>query len=107
MILPSNEKQIFFKFLRIPCDIDKATFRRDYVDKRRVVMLLGCTDNWPAKDWTIEGTTNYWQIDSKFTVCKQEFYRGILISIFIQFENTELRTQIFVTLVVKSFVLNQ
>ncbi len=39
-------------FPRIPCDVDKESFEKHYVKKREPVMMLGCTENWPAKNWT-------------------------------------------------------
>ena len=45
----------FFQFERLPCDMDRDTFERDYVNKRKAAILTGCTKDWPAKDWTIEG----------------------------------------------------
>ena len=40
---------------KIPCSIDPNDFYRDYVEKRKVAILLGCQDEWRAKNWTIEG----------------------------------------------------
>ena len=45
----------FFQFERLPCDLDKDTFERDYVNKRKAAILTGCNKDWQAKDWTIEG----------------------------------------------------
>lgn len=40
---------------RIGCDVDKDEFFENFVQKRKAVMLLGCSDDWKAKDWTIKG----------------------------------------------------
>lgn len=40
---------------RISCGIDKRVFLREYVKKRKAVILEGCQNNWPAKNWTFEG----------------------------------------------------
>ena len=37
---------------RISCDISKDEFKRDYADRRKSVILLGCQNNWKAKNWT-------------------------------------------------------
>ena len=37
---------------RISCDISKDEFKRDYADRRRSVILLGCQEEWKAKNWT-------------------------------------------------------
>ena len=41
---------------RISCDIDKREFLREYVKQRRVVILEGCQEEWPARYWTFKGT---------------------------------------------------
>ena len=40
---------------RISCDIEKTIFFRDYIQKRKPVMLKGCQKKWPARKWTFEG----------------------------------------------------
>ena len=40
---------------RIPCDISKTSFLRDYVMKRKSVILNNCADTWKAKDWNFKG----------------------------------------------------
>ena len=40
---------------RISCDIDKKEFLQDYVKKRRAVILEGCQEKWPARNWTFKG----------------------------------------------------
>ena len=40
---------------RISCDIDKREFLREYVKKRRAVILEGCQEKWPARKWTFKG----------------------------------------------------
>ena len=37
---------------RISCDISKDDFKRNYADKRRSVLLLGCQEGWQARNWT-------------------------------------------------------
>ena len=37
---------------RISCDISKDKFKKDYADRRRSVILLGCQEEWKAKNWT-------------------------------------------------------
>ena len=37
---------------RISCDITKDIFKREYVEKRKPVLLTGCQENWQAKNWT-------------------------------------------------------
>ena len=37
---------------RISCDISKDEFKKDYADRRRSVILLGCQEDWKAKNWT-------------------------------------------------------
>ena len=39
---------------RIQCDISKNEFIEKYVNKRKIVMMIGCQDSWKAKNWTIE-----------------------------------------------------
>ena len=46
---------IFIQFERISCSAKKDVFLRDYVEKRKVVILRGCIEKWAAKTWTIEG----------------------------------------------------
>ena len=40
---------------RISCDISKNAFLRNYVMKRKPVILNGCDGTWKAKDWTFKG----------------------------------------------------
>ena len=43
------------KIDRVSCGINKKEFLRKYVKKRRAVILEGCQDTWPARNWTFEG----------------------------------------------------
>ena len=40
---------------RISCDITKESFLREYVKKRRPVILKGCQKKWAARKWTFKG----------------------------------------------------
>jgi hypothetical protein len=40
---------------RISCDLPEDEFVNKYLNKREPVMLVGCQDKWPAKDWTFNG----------------------------------------------------
>ena len=40
---------------RIPCNISSELFNRDYVMKSKPVVLMNCTENWKAQNWTFEG----------------------------------------------------
>ena len=40
---------------RISCDTDKQFFFDNYVQKRVPVMMIGCQEGWPAKQWTFNG----------------------------------------------------
>jgi len=43
---------------RIPCNISRQEFYEQYELTRTPVMLVGCTEDWPAKvEWTIEKLT--------------------------------------------------
>ena len=37
---------------RIDCNISKEEFKKEYIDKRKLVVLTGCQDEWKAKNWT-------------------------------------------------------
>ena len=37
---------------RIHCNISKNEFKRDYTNKRKIVILTGCQEKWKAKNWT-------------------------------------------------------
>lgn len=43
---------------RISCDMSKSEFKKEYIDKRRVVMLTGCQEEWKARNWTISSLLN-------------------------------------------------
>ncbi len=54
---------------RISCDIPPKEFREQYLYKREAVMLTGCMDEWPAKNWTFDGLLRrYEQIGSNWTI---------------------------------------
>ena len=40
---------------RISCNISKNSFIKDYVMKRKVVILNNCSDSWEARKWTFKG----------------------------------------------------
>jgi hypothetical protein len=40
---------------RIPCDMSRGDFYKEYVGKREPVMLQGCQNDWKAKNWTMDG----------------------------------------------------
>ena len=40
---------------RIPCNISKPAFLKDYVMKRNCVILSNCTGAWEARKWTFKG----------------------------------------------------
>ena len=40
---------------RISCDTDKQFFFDNYIKKRVPVMMIGCQEGWPAKQWTFNG----------------------------------------------------
>ena len=40
---------------RIPCNISKSSFLKDYVMKRNCVILSNCSDAWKARKWTFKG----------------------------------------------------
>ena len=40
---------------RISCNISKKSFIKDYVMKRKVVILNNCSDSWEARKWTFKG----------------------------------------------------
>ena len=40
---------------RISCDTDKQFFFDNYIQKRVPVMMIGCQEGWPAKQWTFKG----------------------------------------------------
>ena len=43
------------KLERISCDISREDFEKQYERKRRPVILVGCDENWPAKEqWTFK-----------------------------------------------------
>ena len=37
---------------RISCNISKDEFKSDYANRRKSVILLGCQEEWKAKNWT-------------------------------------------------------
>ena len=41
-------------YFRISCDISKEEFTEKYLNKREPVVLEGCQDDWPARDWTFD-----------------------------------------------------
>ena len=43
---------------RIPCNISKSSFLKDYVMKRNCVILSNCSDAWEARKWTFKGMPN-------------------------------------------------
>ena len=43
---------------RIFCNITKANFKKDYIDRRKPVVLLGCQEDWKAKHWSFKGLIN-------------------------------------------------
>ena len=45
---------------RIPCNISKSSFLKDYVMKRNCVILSNCSDAWEARKWTFKGMANYY-----------------------------------------------
>ena len=53
----------FDNMQRIKCDISKAHFSREFVRKREVVILQGCQDNWPARNWTLENLLSRYDSD--------------------------------------------
>jgi hypothetical protein len=53
---PENfEIKSFDTIEKISCKIEKEDFFRRYVEMRQPILLDGCEENWPAKNWTIEG----------------------------------------------------
>ena len=66
---------------RISCDIPKADFKEQYIDKRFPVLLIGCQDDWKARNWTFHNLlTRY---SSKWPVTwyhgkKEDCYAGYL-----------------------------
>ena len=59
---------------RIPCNISKSSFLKDYVMKRNCVILSNCSDAWKARKWTFKGVDQWqWLNDSKngkdYTIC--------------------------------------
>ena len=40
---------------RTSCGIDKDEFLREYVKKRKAVILEGCQKDWAARNWTFKG----------------------------------------------------
>ena len=50
---------LIFQLERIPCDTDKEFFVKEYLERRKVVVLQGCIETWKAKNWTIEGLFNF------------------------------------------------
>ena len=54
-------KQISFikdNIPRISCNTDEKIFFENYIQKRVPVMMIGCQEGWPAKEWTFKGITN-------------------------------------------------
>ena len=45
---------------RIPCNISKSSFLKDYVMKRNCVILSNCSDAWEARKWTFKGMPNHY-----------------------------------------------
>ena len=43
---------------RIFCNISKKSFKQNYVNRRKYVIIQNCTDPWKAKDWTFKGKIN-------------------------------------------------
>ena len=39
---------------RIKCNLSQKEFTRTYVNKRDAIMMIGCQEEWKAKNWTIE-----------------------------------------------------
>ena len=39
---------------RIDCNLSQKEFTEKYVNKRDAVMMVGCQEEWKAKNWTIE-----------------------------------------------------
>ena len=52
-----QEYSLFIKdsIPRISCDTDKQFFFDNYIQKRVPVMMIGCQEGWPAKQWTFKG----------------------------------------------------
>ena len=52
-----QEYSLFIKdsIPRISCDTDKQFFFDNYIQKRVPVMMIGCQEGWPAKQWTFNG----------------------------------------------------
>ena len=52
----SNGKTIKFDGIdnmeRINCNISPEVFQKEYVDKRKPVILTGCQEGWKAQNWT-------------------------------------------------------
>jgi hypothetical protein len=49
------EIQSFDPIEKISCQISKEEFFQQFVETRSPVILIGCQENWPAKNWTVEG----------------------------------------------------
>ena len=50
------EIRTFDDIEKISCHVDPSVFYRKFVETRQPVILIGCQDNWPAKNWTVEGS---------------------------------------------------
>ena len=46
---------------RIDCNISQKEFLEKYVNKREVVLMKGCQNEWKAKNWTIENLFDRYQ----------------------------------------------
>ena len=38
----------------LQCSDDPVRFRREVVDQSRLVKIQGCSEGWPARDWSLE-----------------------------------------------------
>ena len=53
---------------RISCKIPSKKFKNDYVNKRQIVMLTDCQDNWQARNWTFSKLLNRYPASEWTTV---------------------------------------
>ena len=57
-----NKKELVFhgkdEIPRINCNYAKTEFVKNYIRRRRPVILEGCQDSWPARNWTFKGNAS-------------------------------------------------
>jgi hypothetical protein len=54
-------------FKRISCNIAEEDFTKEYINTRTAVMLEGCQEDWKAKEWTIDGLLDRYDMDTTWT----------------------------------------